>query len=90
MLYYVEQKIMDGPSVWGHTLVAKEIVVPKLADKGKGKWRGKRSGGRRKGKKRQHETEKINFSLSEDMKMRQHINRKLNAKYTGIREPSRL
>lgn len=36
MLYYVEQKIMDGPSVWGHTLVAKEIIVPKLVDKGKG------------------------------------------------------
>lgn len=88
MLYYVEQKIMDGPSVWGHTLVAKEIIVPKLVDKGKGKWRGKRSGGRRK--KRQHETETINLSLSEDMKTREHINRKLNAKYTGISEPSRL
>lgn len=56
MLYYVEQKIMDGPSVWRHTLVAKEIIVPKLVDKGKGmereeKWR--KEEGEKKGNTKQ-------------------------------------
>lgn len=41
-------KMMDGPSVWGHTLVAEEIIMTKLVDKGKGKSRGKRRGKRRK------------------------------------------
>lgn len=53
--------MMGGPSVWGHTLVAEEIIMPKLVDKGKGKrrrkTRGKRRAGRRKREKRQHKTE---------------------------------
>lgn len=36
---------MGRPSVWGHTLVAEEITMPKLVDKGKGKRRGKRRRG---------------------------------------------
>lgn len=55
---------MGGPSVWGHTLVSEEIIMPKLVDKGNGKRRRKRRGKRRKREKRQHKTANINLSLS--------------------------
>lgn len=55
---------MDRPSVWGHTLAAEEIIMPKLVVKGKGNRRGKRRGERRKGIKWQHKTGNINLSLS--------------------------
>lgn len=40
--------MLDRPSVWGHTLAAEEIMMPKIVVKGKGNRRGKSRGRRRK------------------------------------------
>lgn len=51
-----KNKMMEGPSIWYHTFVAEEIIMPKLLGKEKEK-KGEKN-------KRQHKIENINLSLS--------------------------
>lgn len=60
-----KNKMMQGPSIWYHTFVAEEIIMPKLLGKEKEK-KGEEKEEQNEGEKnkRQHKIENINLSLS--------------------------